>query len=143
MGQQTDWAHSDASSGCVDTTCDDLEAKVLHIIEQCVPISIQKTTKEGIPLRKARRECPKLRSVRKERDMAWHDFDTSPTHFNVTCAFEAQEKYKSIEMRMKEKYEIKLAKRVKCDPDRFFAYLRSKKKLNKTVSSLKKEITAK
>ena len=47
-------------------------------------------------------------------------------------------KYKSVERKFKENYEKKIAKNVKINPNKFFAYLSNKKKSNKTVSCLRK-----
>lgn len=53
-------------------------------------------------------------------------------------ALEAEEKYKIVERKLREDYEKKLVKNVTQNPSRFFAYLRNKKKSNKTVSCLRK-----
>ena len=118
--------------------CGELESKMLHAIHHSVPILVQKTTKEGIPIRKVPWEGSKLRHARKEKNKAWQTFNISPYHFNLTFALELEEKYKSVERKLKEDYEKKLAKHVKQNPSNFFAYLRNKKKSNKTVSCLRK-----
>ena len=94
----------------------------------CIPIPIRKVPWEG----------SKLRRARKEKDNAWHTFNISPSHFNLTSALEAEEKYKIVERKLREDYEKKLIKNVKQNPSRFFAYLRNKKKSNKTASCLRK-----
>ena len=138
MGQKTDWTYSGKALRCVDTMCNELESKILHLIQNCVPILVQKTKKEGIPIRKVPWEGSKLRRARKEKENAWRIFYTSPSHFNLTSASETEDKYKLVERKLKEAYERKLAKDVKQNPSRFFAYLRNKKKSSKTVSSLQK-----
>ena len=52
-GQQTDWTCSERALRFIDTMCGDLESKILHVIEHCVPISVQKTTKDAKSHRKA------------------------------------------------------------------------------------------
>ena len=52
IGQQTNWSYSDEASLCVDTMCNETESKITHITRECVPIFVQKTTKEGIPIAK-------------------------------------------------------------------------------------------
>ena len=42
-GQQTDWTCSERALCFIDTMCGELESKILHVIEHCVPISVQKT----------------------------------------------------------------------------------------------------
>ena len=63
-------------------------------------------------------------------------------HFSVSFQshffLEFEEKYKFVERKLKEDYEKKLSKNVKQNPSKFFAYLRNKKKSNKTVSCLRK-----
>ena len=77
-----------------------------------MPILVQKTTKEGIPIRKVPWEGSKLRRARMEKDNAWRIFYTSPSHFNLTSASETGDKYKLVERKLKVTYERKLAKDV-------------------------------
>ena len=138
MGQQTDWFYSGVFDNSVDAQSQELLNKILNIVDNSVPTIKLKTTKEGIPNKKAPWECSKLQHSRKAKDKAWHCFDTSPTHYNLMSAIEAQGKYETIERESKESYEIKLAKGIKYNSKQFYAYLRSKKKSNPTVSKLKK-----
>ena len=138
MGQQTDWFYSGVFDNSVDTQSQELLNKILNIVDNSVPTIKLKTTKEGIPIKKAPWECSKLQHSRKVKDKAWHCFDTSPTHYNLMSAIEAQGKYETVERESKESYEIKLAKGIKYNSKQFYAYLRSKKKSNPTVSKLKK-----
>ena len=95
-----------------------------------MPILVQETTKEGIPIRKVPSEGSKLRRTRKEKDNAWHSFYKSPSRFNLTSSIETEDKYKLVERKLKEAYVRKLAKNLKQNPSKFFAYLRNKKKTN-------------
>ena len=63
----------------------------------CIPIPIRKVPWEG----------SKLRRARKEKDNAWHTFNISPSHFNLTSALEAEEKYKFVERKLREDYDKK------------------------------------
>ena len=139
--RQIGWSYSEEALKSVDIMCSELESKILHAIHQSVPISVQKTAEEAIPILKVPWEGSKLRRARKEQDNEWHTFNISPSHFNLTSALEAEEKYKLFERKLKEDCEQKrkkLAKNVKHNPSRFFAYLRNKKKSNKTVSCVRK-----
>ena len=51
-GRQIDWSYSEEALQYVDIMCSELESKILYVIHHSVPISVQKTTKEGIPIRK-------------------------------------------------------------------------------------------
>ena len=84
--------------------CGELESKILHATQHIVPISVQKSTKEGIPMRKVQWEGSKLHRARKEKNNAWHTFYVSPSHFHFTSAFEFEEKYKFVEQNLKEDY---------------------------------------
>ena len=137
-GRQIDWFYSEEALHCVDIMCGELESKILHAIHHSVPILVQKTTKEGIPICKVPWEGSKLRRARKEKNNGWQTFNISPSHFNLTSALEFEKKYKFVEQKLKEDYEKKLSKNVKQNPSKFFAYLRNKKKSNKTVSCLRK-----
>ncbi|CAB4042102.1 Hypothetical predicted protein [Paramuricea clavata] len=139
LGQQTDWFYSGVFDNSVDTQSQESLNKILNIVDNSVPTIKLKTTKEGIPIKKAPWECSRLQHSRKAKDKAWHCFDTSPTHYNLMSAIiEAQDQYKTIERESKESCEIKLAKGIKYNSKQFYAYLRSKKKSNPTVSKLKK-----
>ena len=110
-----DWSYSEEALHCVDIMCSELESKILHAIHQSVPISVQKTAEEGIPIRKVPWEGSKLRRARKEQDNDWHTFNISPSHFNLTSALEAEEKYKLFERKLKEDCEKKKKTCQKCE----------------------------
>ena len=81
----------------------------------------------------------KLLPARKEEENAWCNFDinVSPSLFNLTSAIEVEDKYKTkVEQKLRECYEKKIVKHNY--QQIFFAYLRNKKKSNKTVSCLRK-----
>ena len=63
-----------------------------------------------IPIRKVPWEGSKLRRARKEKDNAWRTFNISPSHFSLTSALEAEEKYKIVERKLREDYEKNLSK---------------------------------
>ena len=138
LGQEMNWSFSIQSRDSVDFQCSELEGKILSITESCVPTCILKTTKDGVPLKKAPWDCTKLRRARRNKDQAWYTFDTSPTHVNLMCAMDAQRRYESVEWNCKESYEAKLAKGIKHNTRKFFAYLRCKKKSNPSVSRVMK-----
>ena len=51
-GRQIDWSYSEEALHCVDIICSELESKILHAIHYSVPISVQNTIQEAIPIRK-------------------------------------------------------------------------------------------
>jgi hypothetical protein len=67
MGQQTDWFYSGVFDNSVDTQSQELLNKILNIVDNSVPTIKLKSTKEGIPIKKAPWECSKLQHSRKER----------------------------------------------------------------------------
>ena len=73
---------------------------------------LQRKRKIGIPIpiRKVPWEGSKLGRARKEKDNAWRTFNISPSHFSLTSALEAEEKYKIVERKLREDYEKNLSK---------------------------------
>ena len=80
-----------------------------------------------------------LKRKRREKDKQWAIFDASPSSVNLNVALNSQSEYQKSEFSAKVKYEKKITKNLKSNTKSFFSYLRSKRKLNTTVSSLKKE----
>ncbi len=96
LGQQMDWFYSGVFDNSVDTQSQELLNKILNIVDNSVPTIKLKTTKEGIPVKKAPWECSKLQHSRKAKDKAWHCFGMYPTHYNLMTAIEAEGKYEKV-----------------------------------------------
>ena len=64
-------------------------------------------TKKGIPIGKVLWEGLKFHRARKEKNDARHTFNISPSHFNLTSALEAEERYNLLERKLKKDYEKK------------------------------------
>ena len=88
-------------------------------------------------LKKAPWESSILRRSRKSKDKAWNIFDSSPTSINFRKAIDAQYLFEQADRNAKSNYEQKLAQNIKHNPKKFYSYLRSKRKVNKSVGSVK------
>ena len=80
-----------------------------------------------------------LKRYRRDKDKFWALFDKEPTHYNLNLALCKQEKYEGKETLAKIKYEKKITANLKNSTKPFFSYLRSKRKVNTTVTSLIRE----
>ena len=80
-----------------------------------------------------------LKRFRRDKDKFWALFDKEPTHYNLNLALCKQGKYEDKETLAKIKYERKITANLKNSTKPFFAYLRSKRKVNTTVTSLIRE----
>ena len=80
-----------------------------------------------------------LKRFRREKDKHWAAFDAIPTAPNLSLALAKQSRFEEVEISAKIKYEKKINANLKTNSKSFFAYLRCKRKLKVTVSSLKKE----
>ena len=80
-----------------------------------------------------------LKRFRREKDKHWVAFDAIPTATNLSLALAKQRRFEKVEVSAKIKYEKKITANLKTNSKSFFAYLRSKRKLKVSVSSLKRE----
>ena len=114
----------------------ELNSKLMQISEQ-VPTKVVKTTREGEVLKRLPWDCPNFVRERKLKDKTWHSFENEPTLVNYNIAMFQQRKYERSEIKAKVKYEQKLVKNLKRNCKPLFSYLKTKSKINKSVSSLR------
>jgi hypothetical protein len=107
----------------------------MNIVDLSVPVRVQKCTSDGVPIKKAPWESSILRRSRKSKDKAWNVFDSSPTSINFRKALDAQYIFEQADRNAKSNYEQKLAQNIIHNP-KFYSYLRSKRKVNKSVGSV-------
>ena len=109
----------------------------LKIMLDLVPTTTVKFTKKGEILTKLPWDCTALKRKRKEQDAAWAIFDESPTAFNLNVALYKQSAYDKKQSQVMIKYEKRIVSNMKTNPKKFFAYLKSKRKIKHTVTALK------
>ena len=80
-----------------------------------------------------------LKRFRRDKDKFWALFDKEATHYNLNLALCKQGKYEEKETLAKIRYEKKITANLKNCTKPFFSYLRSKRKVNTTVTSLVRE----
>ena len=125
----------------VDCMWDELYSKIMNIVDFSVPVMVQKCTSDGVPIKKAPWESSKLRRSRKSKDKAWNIFDSSPTSINFRKAIDTQYLFEQAARNAKSNYEQQLAQNIKHNPKKFYSYLRSKRKVNKSVGSVVNPVT--
>ena len=126
------WEYSLTDSD-VNTLWRELKDK-LDIVSDSIPsCSLNSAKGRRVPW-----ENSTLKRFRREKDKHWTTFDVSPTAANLSLALTKQCKFEKVEISAKVKYEKKITANLKTNSKSFFAYLRSKRKLNVNVTSLKK-----
>ena len=83
-------------------------------------------------------ENSSLKRARRDKDKFWAVFNNDATTHNLSLALHRQRKYEESEISAKIKYEKKITSNLKHANKPFFAYLRSKTKLNVTLTKLRK-----
>ena len=135
LSQKTEWAYSSSDLG-VEEMWSEFHGKLLEVSSS---VPSMDTNSGSHSSRKLPWDNSALKRRRREKDKQWAIFDSSPTPVNLNQALHTQGKYEKTEVSAKIKYEKKISKNLKSSTRSFFSYLRSKRKLNTTVSSLKKE----
>ena len=72
-----------------------------------------------------------------KKDKAWSLFNDDPNHKNLESALYEQEKFEKQQCKSMIKYENKIVANMKVNPKRFFSYLKSKRKINESVTAVK------
>ena len=129
------WQYS-CNSLDVESMWGELHSKLLSICDN-VPTITLKTTKEGKVLERLPWDCSVLTRNRKAKDRSWRAFESDPCLSTSSSAMFQQHKYQEAEFKAKVKYENKLVKSLKGNGKPLFRYLKSKNKVNKSVSSIK------
>jgi len=84
-------------------------------------------------------ENSSLKRAGRNKDKFWAIFNAEPSSNNLSLALHRQRKYEESETSAKIKYEKKITSNLKHANKPFFSYLRSKTKLNVTLTKLRKE----
>ena len=134
--KEIDWNYSENNNE-VEDYWKELHSKLLTFVES-VPDTIVKFDKSGNRLAKLPWDNSKLVRKRKEKVQAWKHFNEEPTMINYHYCMSKQDEFRKAETKAKIKYEKKISSNVKRNSKPIFRYLRSKLKVNKTVTSVKK-----
>ena len=122
-----DWSSSVTDNS--ETIWSELKEKMLSITEK-VPsynVNCNNAKSKRVPW-----ENSSLKRARRDKDKFWAVFNNDATTHNLSLALHRQRKYEESEISAKIKYEKKITSNLKHANKPFFAYLRSKTKLNVT-----------
>ena len=128
------WDYSPAATDNGNALWQELKSK-LGIVTDNVP-SCEVDSAKG---RRLPWENRTLKRFRREKDKHCEAFDAIPTAPNLSLGLAKQIRFEKVEISAKIKYEKKITANLKTNSKSFFTYLRCKRKLKVTVSSLKKE----
>ena len=135
IGQGIDWNYQSEELNS-NQMWEELSDKI-NIISSKVPKSSIKCTKNGEILSKPPWDCTALKRKRKEKDQAWHNFETFPTSINLNLALHKQGEYDAKQSQKMIEHENKIVGTIKTNPKLFYKYLNSKRKIKQSVSALK------
>ena len=135
LGQGIDWKY--CSEALDSNQMWEILSEKINIISSKVPKSNIKCTKSGEIITKPPWECSALKRKRKEKDKAWHTFDTYPTSVNLNLALHEQHEYEAKESKKMMEHEKKIVRNMKTNPKLFYKYLNSKRKIKESVSAVK------
>ena len=135
LGENINW---DYSTNMLNTNSlwEEVKSK-LHSITEHVPTSKIKCSKNGDIIKKEPWDCSALKRKRKEKDNAWKLFENIPISQNLNVALHKQGEF---EKKLSEKilnHESKIVGAMKTNPQMFYSYLNSKRKIKESVSALK------
>ena len=81
----------------------------------------------------------KLKRLRRNKDIAWSEFDMNPCNVNLNYALEKQNLFEKEEIKSKLNYEKKITSNLKVNSKSLFAYLRNKRQVKSCIPSLSRE----
>ena len=121
----------------VENMWEELHGKLMDISAN-VPISKPVYNAKGDIVQKQPWDCTSLKRKRRNKDKFWKIFDNQPTASNLNIALSKQREYEKSEIGCKINYENRITKNLKGNTKSFFSYIRSKRTINTTVTSLNK-----
>ena len=133
FSKDVNWSSSSADLD-VESLWKELHSKLLGVKSKVPSCHVESKRSRKVPWDNS---C--LKRFRRDKDKFWALFDKEPTHYNLNLALCKQGKYEDKETLAKIKYEKKITANLKNSTKPFFAYLRSKRKVNTTVTSLIRE----
>ena len=136
LSSEINWGYSSDNMG-VENMWGELHKKLMAITDN-VPYINPVYNSKGDVIRKVPWDSSALKRKRKEKDVCWSNFDRDASAYNLNIALLKQREYEKIEIKAKIKYEKRITCNLKHNTKSFFSYLRSKRKVNATVTSLNK-----
>ena len=137
IGQGIDWKYQTEELNS-NQMWEELSEKI-NIISSKVPKVSVKCTEKGEIISKPPWECTALKRKRKEKDQAWHTFDSFPTSINLNMALHKQGDYDTKQSQKIIEHENKIVGNIKTNPKMFYKYLNSKRKIKESVSALRNQ----
>ena len=133
LAEDIDWSSSVIDNS--ETIWVELKEKMLSITEKVPSYNVNcgNVRSKRVPW-----ENSSLKRARRDKDKFWAVFDSDATTNNLYLALHRQRKYEESEISAKIKYEKKITSNLKHANKPFFSYLRSKTKLNVTLTKLRK-----
>ena len=107
---------------------DELYEKLMSISSH-VPVCELKCSRNGDIITKPPWDCTALKRKRKEKDVAWRNFDNNPNSVNLSHALHKQSEFEKKQSQKMILYEQKIVNNMKHNSKMFFGYLNSKRKL--------------
>ena len=134
FAEDINWDYSSVELCDEELMWNELKGKLLEVSSNIPTVSL-----DSSKARKPPWENSSLKRHRREKDKFWSSFDDSPSAMNFSLALDRQRKYEKSEISAKIKYEKKITSSLKYASKPFFSYLRSKRKVKESVTSLKRE----
>ena len=133
FSKDVNWSSSLADLD-VESLWKELHSKLLGVKSKVPSCHVDSKRSRKVPWENS---C--LKRFRRDKDKFWALFDKEATHYNLNLALCKQRKYEEKETLAKIRYEKKITANLKNCTKPFFSYLRSKRKVNTTVTSLVRE----
>ena len=133
FSKDVNWSSSAADLD-VESLWKELHSKLLGVKSKVPSCHVDSKRSRKVPWDNS---C--LKRFRRDKDKFWALFDKEATHYNLNLALCKQGKYEEKETLAKIRYEKKITANLKNCTKPFFSYLRSKRKVNTTVTSLVRE----
>ena len=135
LGNGINWEYSSEELSS-NQMWEELSGK-LSSISGHVPKRKLKCSKNGDIVSKPPWDNSALKRKRKQKDLAWRNFDNNPTPENLNIASQKQTDFETQERKAVLSHENKVVSCIKTNPKIFYSYMNSKRKIKESVSVLK------
>ena len=134
FANEISWDYDSPDLTDEETLWQELKAKLLKISDKVPTFDTNNAKIKRLPW-----ENTSLKRHRRNKDKFWSIFDNNPSAENFSLALDSQSKYEKSEISAKVKYEKRITACLKHASKPFFSYLRSKRKVKESVTSLKRD----
>ena len=120
----------------MDQLWDQIHANMIKIADY-VPIIKVMVSRNGAIKSLSAWDKPCLTRTKKQKEKSWANFENFPTASNLSVALQSQRNFEKCQTAAMMKFETVAASHLKSNPNAFYSYMNSKRKIKAVISGIK------